>query len=66
LVLERGHFRIACNLGNAPVDLQVGEGAQLILGSDDSVGLSGTRIKLGSNSVAVMSVSCPAEQGIAH
>jgi len=59
LVLGRGHFRIACNLGNAPVELQVGEGAQLILASDDSVGLSGPLIRLGSDSVAVVSVVFP-------
>jgi len=58
-VLGRGRFRIACNLGNAPVELQVGEGAQLILASDDSVGLSGPLIRLGSDSVAVVSVVFP-------
>jgi maltooligosyltrehalose trehalohydrolase len=55
LVLERGKLRIACNLGNAPVDVELGNGAQLLLASDDSVHLNGARIKLGPDSVAVVS-----------
>ena len=55
LVLERGSFRIACNLGDAPVEVEIGNGGQLLLASDDSIALSGTNIKLGPDSVAVVS-----------
>ena len=55
LVLERGKLRIACNLGNAPVDVELGNGAQLLLASDDSVHLNDARIELGPDSVAVVS-----------
>ena len=55
LVLERGGFRIACNLGNAPVEVEIGDGGQLLLASDDSIALSGPNIKLGPDSVAVVS-----------
>ncbi len=55
LVLERGKLRIACNLGNAPVDVELGNGAQLLLASDDSAHLNGARIELGPDSVAVVS-----------
>jgi maltooligosyltrehalose trehalohydrolase len=57
LVLERGHLRIACNLGQAPVEVEIGSGAQLLLASDDSIGLSGTSVKLGSDSVAVVTAN---------
>jgi maltooligosyltrehalose trehalohydrolase len=60
LMLERGSLRIACNLGQAVVDIEVGNGAQLLLASDDSIRLSGTNIKLGPDSVAVVSVPPPA------
>jgi maltooligosyltrehalose trehalohydrolase len=56
LVLERGSLRIASNLGQEPVEVEVGCGAQLLLASDDSIGLSGKNIKLGPDSVAVVSV----------
>jgi maltooligosyltrehalose trehalohydrolase len=55
LVLQRGSLRVACNLGKAPVEVEVGNGAQLLLASDDSIALSGTNIKLGPDSVAVVS-----------
>ena len=55
LVLERGGFRIACNLGSAPVEVEIGGGAQLLLASDDSIALDGTKVKLGPDSVAVVS-----------
>jgi maltooligosyltrehalose trehalohydrolase len=57
LVLERGNLRIACNLGRAPVDVEIGNGAQLLLASDDSIALSGANIKLAADSVAVVSVT---------
>jgi maltooligosyltrehalose trehalohydrolase len=56
LVLERGNLRIACNLGQAPVDVEVGEGAQILLASDDSIASSGKNIRLGPDSVAVLAV----------
>ncbi len=56
LVLERGNLRVACNLGQRPVDVEVGDGAQILLASDDSITLSGSNLKLGPDSVAVMSV----------
>jgi maltooligosyltrehalose trehalohydrolase len=56
LVLERGQLRIACNLGQAPAEVEVGSGAQLLLASDDSIALSGTNVKLGPDSVAVVSL----------
>jgi maltooligosyltrehalose trehalohydrolase len=56
LMLERGSLRIACNLGQAPVHVEVGNGAQVLLASDDSIGLSGANVKLGPDSVAVVSV----------
>ncbi len=55
LVLERGGFRIACNLGKAPVEVEIGSGGQLLLASDDSIALSGAKVKLGPDSVAVVS-----------
>jgi maltooligosyltrehalose trehalohydrolase len=60
LVLERGNLRVACNLGQAPVDVEVGDGSQILLASDDSIALSGANVKLGPDSVAVMSVAVPA------
>ena len=57
LVLERGDLRIACNLGEAPVDVEIGKGVEMLLASDDSVNISGTSIKLGPDSVGVVSVT---------
>ena len=58
LVLERGGLRIACNLGQAAAGCGSRlTGAQLLLASDDSIGLSGTNIKLGPDSVAVVSAT---------
>ena len=59
LVLERGNLRVACNLGKAPVDVEVGDGSQILLASDDSIALSGANLKLGPDSVAVTSVEMP-------
>jgi maltooligosyltrehalose trehalohydrolase len=56
LVLERGTLRVACNLGKAPVTVEVGDTSRILLASDDSIALSGTNLKLGPDSVAVMSV----------
>jgi maltooligosyltrehalose trehalohydrolase len=56
LVLERGNLRIACNLGQEPVNLEVGNGAQVLLASDDSIALNAANIRLGPDSVAVLSV----------
>jgi maltooligosyltrehalose trehalohydrolase len=56
LVLERGNLRVACNLGHAPVNVEVGDGAQILLASDDSIALSGANIGLGPDSVAVLAV----------
>jgi maltooligosyltrehalose trehalohydrolase len=56
LVLERGNLRVACNLGHAPVNVEVGDGAQILLASDDSIALSGASIGLGPDSVAVLAV----------
>jgi maltooligosyltrehalose trehalohydrolase len=55
LVLQRGPLHIACNLGQAPVEVEIGGGAELLLASDDSVALSGTTVKLGPDSVAITS-----------
>jgi maltooligosyltrehalose trehalohydrolase len=55
LVLERGNLRIACNLGQAPVGVEVGDGSRILLASDDSIALSGANIQLGPDSVAVLS-----------
>src|SRR6202041_2529660 len=54
LGLERGNLRVACNLGQATVNVEVGNGAQVLLASDDSIVLSGANIKLGPDSVAVL------------
>jgi maltooligosyltrehalose trehalohydrolase len=56
LVLERGNLRVACNLGQAPVNVEVGEGSRILLASDDSIALTGASVTLGPDSVAVMSV----------
>jgi maltooligosyltrehalose trehalohydrolase len=56
LLLERGNLRVACNLGHAPVNVEVGDGAQILLASDDSIALSGANIGLGPDSVAVLAV----------
>ena len=61
LVLERGSLRIACNLGQEPLEVEVGCGAQLLLASDDSIGLSGKNIKLGPDSVAIVSLPASRE-----
>jgi maltooligosyltrehalose trehalohydrolase len=63
LMLERGSLRIACNLGQAAVDMEVGNGAQLLLASDGSIALSDAVIRLGSDSVAVLSVPPPRMNG---
>jgi maltooligosyltrehalose trehalohydrolase len=60
LVLERGDLRIACNLGQEPVDVEIGGGAQVLLASDDSIGLSGSSLRLGPDSVAVVSLQSQA------
>jgi len=56
LVLERGNLRIACNLGQTLVNVEVREGARILLASDDSIALSGAYVKLGPDSVAVLAV----------
>jgi maltooligosyltrehalose trehalohydrolase len=56
LVLERGHFHIACNLGDAPASIEIGNEAQLLLASDPSIALSGANVTLGPDSVAVLKV----------
>jgi maltooligosyltrehalose trehalohydrolase len=53
LVLERGELRVACNFGQAPVEVEIGSGAQLLLASEASISLSGAKLKLGPDSVAV-------------
>jgi maltooligosyltrehalose trehalohydrolase len=57
LVLERGHLRVACNLGQAPVEVELGSGAQLLLASDDSISVDGRSVKLGPDSVVVASAN---------
>jgi maltooligosyltrehalose trehalohydrolase len=57
LVLERGRLSIACNFGDKPAELEIGGNAQLLMASDDSVVLNQTRVKLGPDSVAVISRS---------
>jgi maltooligosyltrehalose trehalohydrolase len=57
LVLKRGGFRLACNLGKAPVEVEIGGGSRLLLGSDDSVAVSGSKVQLGPDSVAVVSAT---------
>jgi maltooligosyltrehalose trehalohydrolase len=57
LVLERGTLCIACNLGKAPANIEVGSGAQILLASDDSIALTGANIQLGPDSVAVLSTA---------
>jgi maltooligosyltrehalose trehalohydrolase len=57
LVLERGRLSVACNFGENPVELEIGSSAQLQLASDRSVALDHTRVKLGPDSVAVISRS---------
>ena len=61
LVLERGHIRVACNLGKAAVNVELGSGVKLLLASDDSIALNGGMVKLGPDSVAVLSVPVPAK-----
>lgn len=60
LVLERGDVHVVCNLGQAPVDMEVCDGSRILLASDDSIALSGANVRLGPDSVALMSV---AEEG---
>ena len=38
------------------MDVEIGPGAQLLLASDDSIALTGASIKLGPDSVAVVTV----------
>ncbi len=56
LVLERGPIRVACNLGQALIGLEIGEGAKVLLASDDSIELTGAHLNLGPDSVAVLSL----------
>ena len=63
LMLERGSLRIACNLGQAAVDMEVGNRAQLLLASDGSIAISDAVIRLGPDSVAVLSVPPPRMNG---
>jgi maltooligosyltrehalose trehalohydrolase len=56
LILERNSLRVACNLGEAPVELEIGCGAQILLASDNSISLNGCNLKLGPDSVAVVTV----------
>jgi maltooligosyltrehalose trehalohydrolase len=60
LVLERGDLRVACNLGQAPVAVEIGDGSRILLASDDSITLRGANLKLGPDSVAVVSLAEPA------
>jgi maltooligosyltrehalose trehalohydrolase len=55
LVLQRGALHIACNLGQAPVEIEIGNRADLLLASDNSIRLNGSTIELGPDSVAVVS-----------
>ena len=58
LVLERGGLRVACSLGQAPVEVDLGSsGGKILLASDGSISLSGAHLKLGPDSVAVVAVS---------
>ena len=57
LLLKRGHLRVACNLGQAPVTLEVGAKPNLLLASDDSVSLQGESIRLGPDSVGIVRVA---------
>jgi maltooligosyltrehalose trehalohydrolase len=57
LVLERGRLSIACNFGDNPAELEIGTSAELLLASDNSISLNQTRVKLGPDSVAVISRS---------
>jgi maltooligosyltrehalose trehalohydrolase len=57
LVLERGCLRVACNLGKDPVEVEVGDGAQVLLASDDSINVTGAKIRLGPDSVAIVSAT---------
>ncbi|MGC2402203.1 MAG: malto-oligosyltrehalose trehalohydrolase [Acidobacteriaceae bacterium] len=56
LLLERRSLRVACNLGQAPVQVEVGSGGQVLLASDDSILLHGVNLTLGPDSVAIVSV----------
>jgi maltooligosyltrehalose trehalohydrolase len=56
LVLERGSLRIACNLGQTPVEVELGSSGQILLASDSSISLSDANIRLGPDSVAIVSV----------
>lgn len=56
LVLQRGRLRIACNLGQQPVEIEIGDPAQLLLASDPSIALSGANVRLGPDSVAVVAL----------
>jgi maltooligosyltrehalose trehalohydrolase len=55
LVLQRGPLHIACNLGQAIVEVEIGSGAELLLASDNSIALTGTKVKLGPDSAAIVS-----------
>jgi maltooligosyltrehalose trehalohydrolase len=55
LVLERGKITVACNLGEASADLEIGRTGQVLLASDDSVRLEDTHLGLGPDSVAILS-----------
>ena len=54
LVMQRSTVRVACNLGKKPVQLPIESGSQLLLASDDSISISGEKVLLGPDSVAVL------------
>ena len=57
LVLERGHLRVACNLGKAPVTLKAGKNPTILLASDDIATLTGGEVSLGPDSVVILRVA---------
>ena len=56
LVLERKDVHIACNLGKAPVKLEIGDDAKLLLASEESIQLSAGALTLEPDTVAIVSV----------
>jgi hypothetical protein len=58
LVMETQRVSVSpATWGQVPVELELGDGAQILLASDSSIALNGAKINLGPDSVAVVLVA---------
>jgi len=55
-VMQRGEIVVACNLGDRPRQVSLGQRGRLVLGSEPSVAMHGGSVLLPPDSVAVLEV----------